>query len=226
LTGRPIVIYQDGTVVELDPVSGASTVLVYLFGQNAMNQTLPATAVNRHDGLLFVNYNNGFDSGIGFVTLNLSSRQVVYNVPLGTLPYNGDYTPIIFEMNWVPDISSLVVLATGNWDQMFYVDPRTGNTTYAFFELDQIIDDMQFCTVTGTKSDDTYKNNAYDPVAKMLYFQATKGSCADGTTTLLEVGPFQPGPPQTIYWADVALQPLDFGYQGMHYVLCNGTCPT
>ena len=226
VTGLPIGLYVDGTVTVINPVNGSLTTVGNILNGNATRVLTQATDVDIYNHMLMANFNDGMGNEIGFATMSLINFTVVSTVFLGPLPYNNGMSPIIFAMNWISEINNLVVFGTGNWDQLFYVDPMTGNTTYACFEIEQLISELQFCTDTPVKMDDTYKNTAYDPKGKQLYFQATVGDCTTGTTSLVMSPPFVAGPPQTIYYADIALQPLDFGYQGMHYVMCHPNCPT
>ena len=102
------------------------------------------------------------------------------------------------------------------------MDPKTGNTSYAVFEIANLIDQLEFCTDADprVRIDDTYKNTVYDPIAKQLYFQGTVGDCTTGTTSLVMTEPFAVGPPQSIYNMDIALSRLYVGYQGMHNAVC------
>jgi hypothetical protein len=129
-------------------------------------------------------------------------------------------------MNWIPEISNLVVFATGNWDQLLYVNPLNGFASYAIFEIENALDQAQFCWLPGVKVCDMCKNTAYDRHSKILYFMATIGDCDTGEDSLVMTPPFVQGQPQPIYYLDTALSPVDFGYQGMHWVGCHPNCPT
>ena len=226
VSGVPLALYQDGSVFSLNTTNGMSSYGGNVLNQNASRIITQATAIDVSDGLLFANFNDGFGNEIGFAAMNLSDYSVVSTVMLGPLPNNNGAIPTVFAMNYIPGIKNLVVFATGKFDQLIYVNPWTGNTTYAIFELNQLMKGLQFCVDPTVKADDTYKNSAYDPKAKMLYFQATVGNCITGTANLIEAGPFADGDPQVIYYVDTALAPIDFGYQGMHYVMCHpGNCP-
>ena len=118
------------------------------------------------------------------------------------------------------------MFSTGNFDQLIWVSPSTGNSSYAVDDLSQL-DNFGFSDDPSPKSDDTYKNNAYDEDTNMLYFQASQfGEDGTPTTSLVSVGPFAPGPLPQLYYLYVNLQPIDFGYQGMQYTHCHPACPT
>jgi hypothetical protein len=48
----------------------------------------------------------------------------------------------------------------------------------------------------------------------------------EGIPSLMALGPLLAGPPPPIYWINQALSPVNFGYEGMHFVHCDGACPT
>ena len=229
VSGMPLALYQDGSVFSLNTTSTVSSYAGNVLDGLPFNSSriiTQATAIDVSDGLLFANFNDGFGSEIGFAAMSLSNYSVVSTVMLGPLPNNKGAIPTVFAMNYIPGIKNLVVFGTGKLDQLIYVNPWTGNTSYAIFELDRVGPGPSFCDHPSVKADDTYKNSAYDPKEKMLYFQATVGGCTTGIANLITAGPFPDGDPPVIdYVATVA--PIDFGYQGMHYVMCHpGNCPS
>ena len=148
------------------------------------------------------------------------------NVKQAQLPYIPDME-VPFEVVYVDVLDSLVAFTTGKFDSIYYVNAKTGNASYAMFDISNNDPILAFQDDPSTFADDTYNNAVYDPHSRHIYFQASvMDSDGMATTSLIRTSPFVAGPPQPLYWLNVADSPIDFGYQYMQRATCVGKCPT
>lgn len=216
-----LIIFQDGDIESLNPTTGQTTFITNVLNNSTEFFLSQATTVDGDN--LYLVFGSEFGANIGILTVSLTSFTVT-NVTLSSSI--DEIAP--FQITYLPNLKTILLFSsTEQWDQLVYVDPTTGNASYAVFDL-MSLNNFEFSNNPAAKvrSDDTYKNNAYDATTGMVYFQASQVSDEMDTTSLISVGPFLSGEPQTLEWVFINLQPLDFGYQGMHYVMCEGLCPT
>lgn len=226
ITGHPMAIYEDGTLSIIDPETGATTT-VGNFLQNFTRMANQATVVDAATSTLYAFTRNVFGSEPQFVTYDLKTQTINATVPFLWLPYQTEeLTP--FQLSWISPIQQLIAFTTNhNFDHLIYVDPKTGNTSWAIYNLMEY-HHLGFQRDAAARSVDTLKTNTFDAATGILYFQASKYS-SDGfaTTSLASTPPFTPGmQPAALPWLNVNLSPVNFGYQGYHYFHCEGPCPT
>ena len=222
-----IAIFRHGAVATVDPKTGNVVVVgTLLDGEHGWTHHIgQATTVDQESNTLYAFANNHAGTDPRWITMDLRTFAVRRNVKQGALPYI-DYAPSAFEVLWVPEINNLVMFSTSPiFDNIIYVDPRTGNASYAFFDL-MNAGNYLFRDDSGTKHMDTNKNAVYDRASKRIYFQATQVQDDDFLTTLVVTPPFAAGAPQPLEWLNTALQPVDFGYANMVWTSCDGPCPT
>ncbi len=96
-----------------------------------------------------------------------------------------------FEMVWLPKYTSLLVMFTGNFDQILYVNPDTGASTYAIFNMHDYkgtVGALEFTVDDRLEVMDTTANLAVDNVKNIIYFQCSDVDVDSGdvTTALCE----------------------------------------
>jgi hypothetical protein len=80
-----------------------------------------------------------------------------------------------FEMVWLPSFKSLLVMFTGNFDQIIYVNPQSGSAAWAVFNLAYYqgpsAGHLEFTVSNYLEDLDTDANVAVDNVKGLIYFQ-------------------------------------------------------
>jgi hypothetical protein len=222
--GIPLTIFQDGTLALLNRTSGTLQVVANVC-PHGNSQLTQATHVDLHNRILYLATQNG--SNFVIITVDMRTWNISQTVTIQNIqPGQAQIVP--FDLVWIPEINNLILFSSNSqWDQLIYVSPTTGNASFAVQDL-MNYNNLEFHNNLNTKTDDTYKNVAYDELTHTLYFQASQVD--EGglrTTCLVSAPPFLPGStPSMLDWVNINLEPLDFGYQGMQYVHCHPYCPT
>jgi len=216
----PLALFKDGTVLQIDPKTGATKVFAQLV--NASTQVIttaieldPSTQKLWAIGQQATGLPNRF-----MVTLDLNTKAVT-SVLLAPLKNHNQELCAPFEMVWMPSLQTLMVFNTGNFDQLIYTSPASGETSFATLDMAQFIDGegghFEFTQDPFLEMDDTWANACIDNVKGWIYFQCSSVTDdGDITTTLCQI-PVLPKEKELTY-INVAIQPMTYGYAGMQYV--------
>jgi hypothetical protein len=159
----------------------------------------------------------------GVITFNYATRQsteVIFNVP----QYFDPTVESSFEMIWMPSIQNLLVFFTGNFDTLMYVNPFTGDSSLAIFNMADYqgsFGHLEFTVDSFLEDLDTTANAAIDLVGQQIYFQCSDvdPDSGEATTSLCN----HPVPTPSIFglawdYINVEVEPMTYGYAGAEFV--------
>jgi hypothetical protein len=119
-----------------------------------------------------------------------------------------------FEMVWMPTLQALCVFYVGNFDQLLYVLPRTGATSFLTNNIAEfgLNGHFEFTANDFLEDDDTWTDAALDDVKNKIYFQCSDvdGDTGDETTTMCEL-PVPKKVGEHITFINVAISPMTYG---------------
>ena len=218
-----LVFYADGTVQQVDPTTGAGKPFSNICGPGRQ-----ANAVTYREGtndiFVLTQSPNIQEPKYGVVTFNVATRQS-NEVLIGSVPYFDPTAESGFEMVWAESLQNLVVMWTGAFDQIMYVQPFTGVASFAVFNMHDYsggFGALEFTVSTYLEDLDTTANAAIDTVAQQIYFQCSQVDENDDVTTSLCAHPVQPDYPGLKQgswdYINVNIAPMTYGYAAAEYV--------
>ena len=221
-----IAIFQDGAVCTVDARTGAIKKRGALIGSQGVRFCNKATYVDQATNTLYATTVTLEMGAPNVVTFDLNTWKVKNDVHIAKPQYAAGIQ-IPFQLIYIPAIKNIVYFVTGQFDSLVYLDPRTGNTSYLAFDL-MNFNSLEFNNEgrPSQHTDDLLKNVAFDAKSNTLYFQCSQDQQGEAITSLCGM-PITPGPslPPAVF-ININLSPIDFGYQGYHWVDCEGKCPT
>ncbi len=219
-----LVFFDDGSVTQVDPASGASQPYT-----TVCNQTLQVNAVtareNTRDIFLLTITTLSVVPTYGIITFNYATRQATA-VSMQAVPYFNTTEESGFEMVWSESLQQLIVFFTGPFDQIMYINPVTGAASFAVFNMHDYQGSegaLEFTVSAFLEDLDTDANAAIDTVAQQIYFQCSQVDPDSGfaTTSLCAhpVKPDYPGLPEGSWdYVNINIAPMTYGYAASEYV--------
>jgi hypothetical protein len=215
----PLAIFKDGTVIQIDPVSGATKLFARLV--NASSQLL-TTAIELDPvsqklwaiGQEATGLPNRF-----MVTLDLASKAVT-SILLAPLKNHDPVLCAPFDMVWLPTLQVLLTFNTGDFDQLIYVSPASGEMAFGTNNMAEFSDGnghYEFMADDFLEADDLWANSCVDSVKALVYFQCSSVDEDGEATTSLCATPILPSIKE-VPWINTHIQPMTYGYAGMEYV--------
>jgi len=206
-------------VLQVDQTTGATKVFARLV--NASTQVLTTAIELDPKGLKLwaigqqqTGLPNRFTVTLDLVTLAVTS---VLLEPLK------NHDPVLcapFDMVYLPSLQVLVTFNTGDFDQLIYTDPRTGEMAFGANNIAEFTDangHYEFLADDFLEADDMWANSCVDPVANLVYFQCSSVDEDGEATTSLCAIPIQTDIKE-IPWINTKIQPMTYGYAGMEYI--------
>jgi hypothetical protein len=212
-----LAIFKNCTIMQVDYTTGATKLWA-----NVCNETRTVTtAIEISDSEMFVlTQNEEGPPNREIVIINLASKQYESNL-IQPLKNHNETDEEPFEMVWMPSLKNLMVMYTGNFDQLIYTEPHSGMTTMAIFSLAEYngpTGRLEFITDDRVEADDLWTDLALDAKTGKIYFQCSDVDPDSGeyTTTLCQIQ--VPPRVQGLNYVNVAIWPLTYGYAGMQWV--------
>jgi hypothetical protein len=214
-----LVFYDNGAVQIVDPVTGQGKPF-----SNCLAAGRQANAVTyrqgTHDIFVLSQSTNAQRPNYGMVIFNYQTKQsqeIIFQVP--TL-----FDPTVeqgFEMVWMETLQNLLVFFTGNFDQIMYVQPYTGVSAWAIWNMHDYSGGYgayEFTVSTYLEDLDTTANAAIDDVGKRIYFQCSEVDQDSGDITTSLCTHELPTAVAQWSWIDTAIAPMTYGYAAAEYV--------
>lgn len=211
-----LAIFADGTVLQVNPTTGATSVFAKLVSDPTKSQVTSAITLNPGSNLLYaiVQPVAGL-SARSIVTLGLASGVV----SAATVQKLNNFNAALeqpFQMNWIPSLRTLIVFYTGPFDQLVYTDPSSGMTDFC---IDNLMDySLMFADDQFLEDGDTWSNSAYDPKRNFLYFQATYLEGSDDAMSLTTLQRLPITTKTQMQIPTTVISPMTYGYAGMQFV--------
>jgi hypothetical protein len=183
--------FSDGSIMKVDPASGASTKFASLLPSDSIESISTAIALDRKAGTLFAVYNSSATRQVA--SLSLSTAKVT-SVALKTLKYHNPAVEQPFQAVWLNEVEQLLVFYAGfermeSFDQIIFVDTQKGDLVFLWKDITQVPSispppypaqyEMQFqdhcekitaCTPTAS---DFMQTVVVDPNMGLIFFQVT-----------------------------------------------------
>ena len=218
---RTIAIFNTGEVHLVD-VKGQRYSLLTDISKTAKFAAL-MTDAHAVDGNVLKSFIMDANEGIYLVTTDFSGSVPTISEPvLITMVQGANRETPINALMMSPDDSvapRLTLILHGVFDQINYVDEKTGIQTPIISNLmDEQVPSI-FACYEGTKDCDFWRNAAYDEENHLLYFQAHDMSSGTASTTMLKMGFTVSKVNGEWYpYINTAMWPMNFGYGGYQYV--------
>ena len=156
----------------------------------------------------------------GVVIFNYATKQSTEVMIANPSPYFNPVVEQAFEMVWIESLQQLLTFWTGNFDSIVYVQPYTGASLLAIFNMHdyQGYDGaLEFTVSTYLEDLDTTANAAIDDVGQQIYFQCSSVNDQDDVTTQLCAHPI---PTAVAAWdyINTAIAPMTYGYAAAEFV--------
>lgn len=213
--------FADGSVFEINTQTGIGSMFVNLCGGVATRSLTTAFDHNSKSNLVYgITASTVGEPAYEIVTLDLNSGyQWTYALTTNLTGFVAAQESA-FEMLWLDNIQQLLVFFTGNFDQLLFVDPYSGNASFAIQNLAEygLNGRYEFTVSSFLEDGDIWSNAALDSVEKNVYFQCSDVDPDSGavTTTLCQIP--QPQKIAPLYFVNAAISPMTYGYLGMQYV--------
>lgn len=216
-----LVIYATGEVFSVDYKTGKTTSA----GRLADGTNYIVTPAIAHDPktkrIYAITQASEGQPNRNVSTLDLTTG-VLSSVSLQALKFEKPFEEDPFSMVWVDSLQVLLQFQTGPFDQLKYVNPTSGEQSWAFFDLSQF-DGTQghfeiLANQHGGVNDDTWQQMFVAPEQKLVYFQCSDVDPEGGDyDTALCMGPIYDKIREFDY-VNPAVEPFQYGYAGFQYV--------
>jgi hypothetical protein len=215
----PLAIFKDGTVLEVDQATGASKLFARLV--NASSQFL-TTAIEYEPTLQKLwaigQQTNGLPNRF-MVNLDLNTRAVT-SVLLEPLKNHDPVLCAPFDMVYLPTLQVVLTFNTGDFDQLIFTDPLTGEKAFGTNNMAEFSDGnghYEFLADDFLEADDMWANSCVDSLKGLVYFQCSSvDDSGEGITSLCATPILNDI--KEIPWINTHIQPMTYGYAGMEYV--------
>lgn len=216
----PLAIFKDGTVLQVDPKTGASSVFAQLIKDPTTQLVTTAIELEPVSMKLWaiVQNVNGLPGRI-MVTLDLPTKTISTAI-LAPLKNHDPALATPFDMLYLPSLKVVLAFYTGDFDQLIFVDPLNGEMAFGVFDLAEFCDSnghYEFMADPFLEADDMWANSCVDNLNKLVYFQCSSvDESGDATTSLCAIPVLDSI--KNIPWVNTKIQPMTYGYAGMQYV--------
>lgn len=214
-----LAIFENGQIVKINPATGATKTVANI-GQGGAIQATTATTTQGDQLYIVMQAAEGAPNR-QILTFSMSKLSVVSQVALQSPPHHNPMLEQPFEMVYIDSLDTLLLAFTGNFDQIMYLAPATGETKWAVPSLSEFSGDdgnYEFFEDDRLEDDDTWTDMVYDKVKGKIYFQCTEVTPNDDDTTTTLC--FTDVPKGLDQWTFIneAISPMTYGYAGMEYV--------
>jgi len=218
-TLTPLVIFKDGTVLQVDQKTGATKLFAHLVKNSTQFLTTAIELEPTSMKLWAIGQQaTGLPNRFA-VTLDLNT-QAVTSVLLAPLKNHDPVLCAPFDMVYLPTLKVVMTFNTGDFDQLIYTDPLTGEMAFGTNNMAEFTDGnghYEFLADDFLEADDMWANSCIDSEKKLIYFQCSSvDDSGEGTTSLCATPILEDI--KGIPWINTHIQPMTYGYAGMEYV--------
>jgi hypothetical protein len=218
-TLTPLAIFKDGTILQVDQKTGATKLFAILV--NATTQFLTtAIELDPTSGKLWAIGQQATGLPNRFmVTLDLNTKAVT-SILLAPLKNHDPVLCAPFDMVWISSLQVLLTFNTGDFDQLIYVSPASGEMAFGTNNMAEFTDGnghYEFLADDFLEADDLWANSCVDSVKGLVYFQCSSVDDSGEALTSLCATPILPSIKE-VPWINTHIQPMTYGYAGMEYV--------
>ena len=225
--GNHLAVFNDGSVYGLDVANKSYKLFANLYSASSITASYVSNAHSISNGVLksvvydtssYISYLIKTDLATGTVSKAVEIQQVKGQLGSET-PINGHH---MVDAN--TGETKFMVIFTGNFDTMSFIDETTGVQTQLYSDLTHQVEGLpvEFLCTESTKDCDTkWATSAYDPKTNTLYFQTHQMGSNDDEigTTYIYSTQFLKNHVTNIYYpiSDPAVT-MTFGYYGYQFV--------
>lgn len=220
---RLVALFNDGSIHDVDLDTQSYTRIASLYERVSFSKPSMTYAHVFHGSVLksFIMDPNG---GTYLVKIDFSADTLTATDPLtikyiphmdfGMTPINALVTATNPAME-----PQLMVIITGSFDQLQYVNEETGELIDTISNLFETTVPALFACYESTKDCDFWRTAAYDEDNNLIYVQAhTVDGQGTQSTTMLKIGFTQSKVNGVWYpYVNTAMWPMSFGYSGYQY---------
>lgn len=220
-------IFHDGTLLDVNPMTGATKPFCNLVG--ARNDTTVTTAIeldvasNTLHAVLEI-ASPSYANPRVLVAVDLHSRTVGPHIPIKP-PFFHNTDPsksAPFQMVWLESLNNLLIFHKGSFDQIIFTDPKTGDSKYFVSNLAEYLGasggNLQFVADEFLQAVDTRQNVVIDFEKALIYFQCSDVDPDSGFFTTSLCVTKLPTKATLTNYVNIAREPMSYGYGGMHFV--------
>jgi len=215
----PLVLFKDGTVLQLDQATGATKVFAHLVNATTQFVTTAIELEPTSQKLWAIGQQTTGLPNRFMLTLDLNTKAVM-SILLAPLKNHDPMLCAPFDMLWLPTLQVLFTFYTGNFDQLIYISPNSGEMMFGTGNMEEYGDGnghYEFTADDFLEDDDMWANSCVDSVKSLIYFQCTSMDQEGEGTISLCATPILPQL-KTIPYINTHIQPMTYGYAGMQYV--------
>jgi hypothetical protein len=216
-----LVFFDDGSVEQVDPVTGAGTPYTTLVDATRQVMCTVYRENSREIMVLSMSLTERVTNYAVHV-FNYATRQVTSTVIMQNPQYFSPTEEVPFEMLWLETIQNVLVFWTGPFDQLIYIDPKTGNSSMPVFSLADYSGaedgQLEFTVDDRLEDLDTDANSAIDVVGGWFYFQCSDVDPSSGLATTTLCGHPIPTDLSGFTYVQVMIEPMTCTFSHLLFV--------